>query len=100
MHNYTINAAIQLVPVDADRKAYDIIDSVINIIQQSKLPYTVGAFNTTVQGVYSEVINLINLINEFLVKENCTEWLLNVQFHIKANNHVLEQQKTSKWHHY
>ncbi|HEU4901679.1 MAG TPA: thiamine-binding protein, partial [Flavisolibacter sp.] len=68
MHNHTINASIQLLPIVQDRHPYDWVDEAIAIIQQSGIRHEVGPFATVVEGTYEDVIRVIHQINEHLLR--------------------------------
>lgn len=96
MHSYIVSASIQLVPLAQDRHPYEWVDEAIEVIKQSGIQYEVGPFATVVEGRYSEVMNVINLINEFLYEKNCTEWISNVQIQIRSKTDITSLEKVQK----
>ena len=56
MHNYIINASLQVVPIVQDKHPYEWVDEAIAIIQQSGIKYDVGPFATVLEGTYTEVM--------------------------------------------
>ena len=97
MHNQTINAGIQLVPIHTKEHPYEWVDSVIDLIKESGLVYEVGPFNTSVEGSYEQVRRLVDRINDFLWQEQCPEWLLNVQYQLRSGGGVSAAEKTQKF---
>jgi len=97
MHNYTINASIQILPIVLDKHPYLWVDEAIAIIQQSNVKYEIGAFDTVVEGNYYDVIKLINDINEYLYSKGCNEWITNVQIQIRSNGNITGDEKTGKF---
>lgn len=98
MHSHLVNAAIQIVPIVQDKHPYKWIDEVIEkIIQPSGLFYEVGAFATTVEGRYEEIMKLVNNINEYLITSNCNEWICNIQLQLRANADITAAEKTEKF---
>jgi uncharacterized protein YqgV (UPF0045/DUF77 family) len=97
MHNFTINASIQIVPVVTDKHPYLWVDEAIAIIQQSGIKYEVGAFATVMEGSYTEVLNVINSVNEFLNERGCEEWISNLQIQIRSKGSITGEEKTSKF---
>ncbi len=97
MHQFTINAGIQLVPISSQKHPYEWVDMVIDIIKESGLSYEVGAFNTSVEGSYEQVRLLVDRINDFLVQEQCPEWLLNVQYQLRGDRSMSMGEKTEKF---
>lgn len=97
MHDYIINASIQLLPIVQDRHPYHWVDEAIAVIRQSGIKYEVGAFATVVEGTYSEVMNVIHQVNEHLVHRRCAEWITNVQIQIRSNADITVSEKTDKF---
>jgi len=97
MHQYIINASIQLVPIVQDRHPYEWVDEAIEVIKSSGIKCEVGPFATVVEGKYDEVMDVINKINEHLQKRNCTEWITNVQIQIRSNGNITSDEKTEKY---
>lgn len=98
MHHYLVNASIQILPVVQDRHPYEWVDEAIAVIQQSNLKYEVGAFATTLEGKYEEVMKVINDINEYLLQKGCAEWITSIQLQIRSNRDITGDEKTAKFH--
>jgi uncharacterized protein (TIGR00106 family) len=96
MHQYIINASIQIVPIVQDRHPYEWVDEAIEVIKSSGIKFEVGPFATVVEGKYDEVMVVISKINEHLQKRNCTEWITNVQIQIRSNGDITADEKTAK----
>ena len=97
MHQFIINASIQIIPVVTDKHPYEWVDEAIAIIQQSGVKYEVGAFSTVLEGTYDEVMQLINDVNEFLYSRGCSEWISNLQIQIRSNGDITGAEKTDKF---
>lgn len=97
MHNYIINASIQILPVVQDRHPYEWVDEAIAVIQQSGIKCEVGPFATVVEGKYDAVMKVINDINEYLYSKHCNEWITNVQIQIRSNGDITGDEKTEKF---
>ncbi|HTL07379.1 MAG TPA: thiamine-binding protein [Chitinophagaceae bacterium] len=97
MHGYTVNASIQILPVVQDRHPYQWVDEAIAVIQQSGIQYEVGAFATTLEGSYAEVMEVIHSINEYLFSRHCHEWICNAQIQIRSQGPITAYEKTSKF---
>jgi uncharacterized protein YqgV (UPF0045/DUF77 family) len=94
MNQKLTNASIQLIPIVEDRHPYEWVDEVIALIDKSGLMYKVGPFGTVVEGTYDQINDLIQSINTYLYRQNCTEWVLNVQWHIRSGGDVTVEEKT------
>ena len=97
MHNYTINASIQIVPIVQDKHPYEWVDDAIAIIQRSGIKYEVGPFATVLEGSYEEVMNAIHQVNEFLYEKGCAEWISNLQIQIRSKGPVTGEEKVEKF---
>jgi uncharacterized protein (TIGR00106 family) len=97
MHNYIINASIQIVPIVQDKHPYEWVDEAIAIIQQSGIKYEVGPFATVLEGAYADVMALIENINEYLYSRGCPEWISNIQIQIRGNSDITAAEKTEKF---
>lgn len=97
MHNYIINASLQIVPIVQNRHPYEWVDEAIAIIKQSGIKYEVGAFATTLEGNYNEVMKVINDVNEYLYSRGCSEWISNVQIQIRSGGDITAWEKTEKF---
>lgn len=96
MHSYTVNAALQLLPVGGEKHPYEWVDEAIAIIKKSNLKSEVGAFTTTVEGSYSDIMQLIHDINEYLIQAKCREWILGVQIQLRSEADITADEKTAK----
>ncbi|MFP5042545.1 MTH1187 family thiamine-binding protein [Parasediminibacterium sp. JCM 36343] len=97
MHNYIINASIQIIPVVTDKHPYEWVDEAIAIIQQSNVKYEVGPFATVLEGTYTDVMGLIGEVNEFLYQRECSEWITNLQIQIRCKGDITGAEKTDKF---
>jgi len=97
MHNYIINASIQIVPIVQDKHPYEWVDEAIAIIQQSGVKHEVGPFATVLEGTYAEVMKVVHGVNEYLYSKSCNEWISNVQIQIRSGGDITAEEKTEKF---
>ncbi len=97
MHQHLINASIQILPIAQDRHPYLWVDEAIDIIIKADIKYEVGPFTTILEGTYDKVMQVVNNINNHLQKQNCSEWIMNVQIQIRANEDMIGDEKTAKY---
>lgn len=97
MHNYLVNAAVQIVPIVLDKHPYEWVDEAIAIIQQSGIKYEVTPFATVLEGTYDEVMKVLHNVNEELYKKGCAEWIQNVQLQVRSKESVTGIEKTRKF---
>lgn len=97
MHNYIINASIQIVPIVQDRHTYEWVDEAIALIQQSGIKHETGPFATVLEGDYNAVMKVIHDVNELLYSRGCAEWISNVQIQIRSGGDMTADEKTEKF---
>jgi uncharacterized protein (TIGR00106 family) len=97
MHDYIVNASIQVVPVSTERHPYEWVDEAISIIQESGIRYEVGPFATVLEGKYEEIFNVIHAVNDHLLAIGCPEWISSIQLQIRAGGDITGDEKTIKF---
>ena len=97
MHQFVINASIQIVPIVSGKHPYEWVDEAIAVIKNSGLKYEVGPFATVLEGNYDNVMKVINEVNEYLYKEGCTEWISSIQIQIRSKSDITSLEKTGKF---
>ena len=97
MHQFLVNASIQLLPVVQDRHPYEWVDEAIAVLRHVGIKHEVGPFATVIEGRYEEVMEAINEVNEYLLKRGCAEWIVNVQIQIRSRGDMTGEEKTEKF---
>jgi uncharacterized protein (TIGR00106 family) len=63
-----VNVSIQVIPrVTGDQDIYDIVDEAIRVIQQSGVKYEVGPMETTMEGEYDELMDVVKRAQEAVI---------------------------------
>jgi len=98
MHQYIVNATIQVVPLAQDRHPYEWVDIAIEAIRESGITeYEVRPFATELEGSYEQVTSVYHAVNERLLDRRCTEWITNLQIQIRAAGDMPASEKTAKY---
>jgi uncharacterized protein YqgV (UPF0045/DUF77 family) len=97
MHQYIVNASLQILPVVQDKHPYEWVDEAIAIIQKSGIKHEVGPFSTILEGTYEAVMRAIHSVNEYLHSKGCKEWISNIQLQIRSNADITGDEKTAKF---
>lgn len=97
MHQFIVNATIQILPLAQDKHPYEWVDEAISIIQASSLRYEVRPFSTELEGKYADIVDLFQKVNEHLYKKQCHEWICNLQIQIRSNGDMTSEEKTGKF---
>ncbi|MEJ7766499.1 MAG: MTH1187 family thiamine-binding protein [Chitinophagaceae bacterium] len=97
MHNFIINASIQIIPIVTDKHPYEWVDEAIGILQKSGIKYIVGPFATVIEGNYNQVMEVINQVNEYLYQKGCAEWISSIQIQFKSDRNITLNEKVEKF---
>jgi uncharacterized protein YqgV (UPF0045/DUF77 family) len=92
-----INASIQIVPLIANEEAFPVIDTAIGLIQQSGLKHLVGAFETTLEGEYEAVQQLLKRLHDFCYSQKEVHFLLYTKLHVCGGEDIKIEDKISKF---
>lgn len=97
MHNYIVNASIQLLPIVQDKHPYEWVDEAIMVIQQSGVKYKIGPFATVIEGTYQQVMEVLHQVNEHLVETGCNEWITSFQLNMRSSTDITANEKLAKF---
>jgi uncharacterized protein YqgV (UPF0045/DUF77 family) len=97
MHQFIVNASLQIVPIVRDRHPYEWVDEAIEVIKSSGIRHEVGPFATVLEGRYEEVLAVIGAVNEWLYTRHCSEWICQVQIQIRSAGDITSAEKTDKY---
>ena len=97
MHQFIINASVQIIPIVLDKHPYEWVDEAIAVIQQSGITYEVGPFATVLEGSYDEVFSVIHRVNEQLLASGCSEWISSIQVQVRSGGDITGDEKTGKF---
>lgn len=96
--DHKVNLAVQVLPLQTSQEeAYRIIDTAIECIQKSGLKYVVCPFETVIEGPYSEVMQLLNKLQEACFNAGGETVLINMKLHRSAVKDLLIDDKTGKY---
>lgn len=93
-----VNATIQVVPLTNIETAFPVIDAAIALIQNSGVQYSVGAFETTLEGEYEAVQELIRKLEDFCYHQKELQFLVYTKLHLCGGAHISAHEKTAKFH--
>ncbi len=97
MHNYIVNASIQILPVVTDKHPYEWVDEAIAAIQRSGIKHEIGPFTTVLEGTYAEVMQVIEEVNEHLYSLGCSEWISSIQVQVRSEGDITGEEKIKKF---
>lgn len=97
MNNKMVNVAIQVLPISKSKAMYDIVDAAIDEIAQSGLKYEVTPFETVVEGVYADVMDLVGKVQERCYAEGANDIICNLKIQSRAVGDVFIDDKIGKY---
>ena len=95
--NY-VNVALQVLPKSETRKAYDLVDEAIKVIQQSGLKYQVCPFETAIEGPYNEIMELVEKVQDTCFQEGADELMVYIKIQIRKDSIVTIDEKMNKYY--
>jgi uncharacterized protein YqgV (UPF0045/DUF77 family) len=95
--NQNINIAIQVLPKCHTKNEWDIVDVAIAEIKKSGLPHMVCPFETSIEGPYDEIMQLIKKIHDACYEAGAEELLCNIKIHSKSGAKATIEEKMHKY---
>lgn len=91
---------IQIIPkAESDKQVIRIVDEVIAYIKSTGLNYFVGPLETSVEGDFDELMNIIKNCMKIAANEGCASISAYVKINYRPNGEVLTiEEKVSKHH--
>ena len=96
MNNY-VNVAIQVLPKSKTKKAYDLVDDAIKVIQDSGLKYRVCPFETVIEGSYNEIMQIVEKVQERCFESGADELMVYIKIQNKKDSKVTIEDKMAKY---
>ncbi len=94
------SVAIQVLPgVDTDEEVCRIVDEVIAYIAAAGYNYYVGPFETTIEGPYDELMDIVKECQKIAIKAGCPSVASYVKVSYKPEGEVMTiDHKIGKYH--
>lgn len=94
------SVAIQVLPkVTEEEELIRIVDAVIDYIRSTGLNYSVGPFETTIEGDYDELMDIVKECQYVAYRAGCKEMSVYVKVAYKPEGDVLTIEKKVSKHH-
>ena len=91
------SVAIQVVPKTDGTKTLEIVDKVIEYIQSSGLRYVVGPFETTIEGDYDTLMEIVKQCQLICIQQGAPSVLSYVKISYNPNGVWSIAEKTDKY---
>ena len=96
MNNY-VNVALQVLPKSETKKAYDLVDEAIKVIQDSGLKYRVCPFETVIEGPYNEIMQIVEKVQEKCFECGADELMVYIKIQSPKDGKVTIDDKMAKY---
>lgn len=94
------SVAIQVLPgVESEEKIVEIVDQVIEYIKGTGLACYVGPFETTIEGEYDKLMEIVKECQYIAIKAGCPSVMSYVKINFKPEGGVLTIDKKVSKHH-
>ena len=94
------SVAIQVLPkVSTDEEVIRIVDEVINYIKSTGLSFFVGPCETSIEGDYDELIDIIKECQKIAIKAGAESVSAYVKINYRPEGEVLSIEKKVRKHH-
>lgn len=95
---YNASIAFQVLPKTKDnRKTLQIIDKVIHLVDKSKVSYTVGPMETTMEGDLTDLLEIVKKAQNLCIKEGAESVFTNVKIMYSPKGVMTIEEKLKKY---
>lgn len=100
MSNYlkhTVNVAVQVIPVAQSKDAYAVVDAAIAVIRKSGVKYRVTPFETVMEGMYDELMDVVKEVQEACYEAGSSQVMCYVKIQSNMQHGVTIEDKMEKY---
>lgn len=92
------SVAIQILPsLSNPKEMVAVVDKVIAFIKSTGLPMQVGAFETTIEGEYDQLLNIVKQCGNIAIEAGAPSLMAYVKIHYQPHGNILTiKEKTQK----
>ena len=87
-----VNVSLQILPRVRDERLYPVVDKVIELIAQSGVKYIVGPMETTMEGEYDSLMEIVKKAQELCIAEGATRVLSVVKIDYKPEGVTMDEK--------
>ncbi|MEA2020853.1 MAG: MTH1187 family thiamine-binding protein [Candidatus Caldatribacteriota bacterium] len=91
-----VNVSFQILPVVKEERIYEIVDKVIEYIDKSGVKYEVGAMETTMEGDFDKLMDIVKESQQICVKEGAARIVSIIKIDYKSEG-VTINEKVKKY---
>lgn len=87
-----VNVSLQILPRVQEERLYDVVDKVIEYIDSSGVKYEVGPMETTMEGEFDELIDIVKGAQKICVDEGARRVLSVVKIDYKPEGVTMDEK--------
>lgn len=87
-----VNVSLQVLPVVPEAELYRVVDKVIEHIEKSGVKYEVGAMETTMEGEFDQLLEIVKRAQEICVEEGASRVASVVKIDYKKEGVTMDEK--------
>jgi len=87
-----VNVSFQVLPIVKEERVYEIVDKVIEYIDKSGVKYEVGAMETTMEGDFDKLIDIVRKSQQICIKEGVPRVVSIVKIDYKPEGVTIDEK--------
>jgi len=87
-----VNVSFQVLPIVKEKRVYEIVDKVIEYIDKSGVKYEVGAMETTMEGDFDKLIDIVKKSQQICIKEGVPRVVSIVKIDYKPEGVTIDEK--------
>ncbi|MEA1939161.1 MAG: MTH1187 family thiamine-binding protein [Candidatus Caldatribacteriota bacterium] len=87
-----VNVSFQILPIVKEEKIYETVDKVIKYIDKSGVKYEVGAMETTMEGDFDKLMDIIKKSQQICTKEGAQRIISIVKIDYKQEGVTIDEK--------
>jgi uncharacterized protein (TIGR00106 family) len=88
-----ISLGLQIVPKSETLPSYSLVDTAIEVIQQSGVKHQITPFETVMEGEYDQLIKIVEDAQKKVLEAGADECLVYIKLHYRKNEDVTFEEK-------
>lgn len=87
-----VNVSLQILPTVKEDRIYEVVDKVIEYIHSRGVKYEVGPMETTMEGEFDDLLDIVKEVQEICVKEGANRVLSVVKIDYKPKGVTMDEK--------
>jgi uncharacterized protein (TIGR00106 family) len=87
-----VNVSFQVLPIVKEERVYEIVDKVIEYINKSGVKYEVGAMETTMEGDFDKLMDIVKKSQQICIKEGAPRVVSIVKIDYKPEGVTIDEK--------